>query len=104
MLSLISLKVLALRLALSYVLSLAFLKPQCSNFHCPTFPLISQSPPPAIASASRKQPTNQSIPHQKTSPSSLSDSCISSGKQRGEATVLGEERDIVTGETCSLLH
>jgi hypothetical protein len=32
--------------------------------------------------------------------SSFSESCISSGKQGGGATVLGEGRDIVTRETC----
>jgi hypothetical protein len=46
------------------------------------------------------QKTSIKKPHQKTLVSSFNQSFISSGKQGGRATVLGEGRDIVTGETC----
>jgi hypothetical protein len=53
-----------------------------------------------LRQSTRKPPTNQSIPHQKSLTFSFSKSFISSGKQGGGATVLGEGCDIVTRETC----
>jgi hypothetical protein len=55
-----------------------------------------------VSVANQKTPPKNpaSIPHQKTSMSSFSKSFISSGKQRGGATVLWEGCDIVTRETC----
>jgi hypothetical protein len=50
----------------------------------------------ASASASQNPPSKSLV-------SSFSESFISSGKQGGGATVLREEHDIVTRETCSLL-
>jgi hypothetical protein len=71
------------------------------------FPLISS------ITQQQQQLHRQSVASQSKSPikktpsktltSSYSKSFISSGKQRGGATVLGEGRDVVTRETCSLL-
>jgi ABC-type transport system involved in multi-copper enzyme maturation permease subunit len=87
------------------------LKSWSSDFHCPMFPLISS----AISKVSvlrlsdtqhnyqqchQWQPTLQAA-SQSTNPtrSSFRESSIYS-KQGGGATVLGEECDVITGETC----
>jgi hypothetical protein len=73
------------------------------------FPLISsitQQQQQCYSVAVPLQAANQSIqPPSKNSPlknlaSFFSECFISSGKQGGGATVLGEGYDIVTGETC----
>jgi hypothetical protein len=61
--------------------------------HCPRFPLISS----ITQQQQQQQPHSQPI---KNPPSSFSKFFISSGKQGGGATVLGEGCDIVTRETC----
>jgi hypothetical protein len=82
--SIISLRVLALRLALSHV---------SSN-------LYRNSSSQPINLSPIKKTFNQSPSKKQTPASSFSESFIASGKQGGGATVLGEGHDIVTRETC----
>jgi hypothetical protein len=65
--------------------------PQPANLNSPSKPSLN---PPS------KNPSIKKSFHQKNLASSFSESFISSGKQGGGATVLGEEGDIGTRETC----
>jgi hypothetical protein len=85
------------------------LKSRCSDLHCPMFPLISsitqqqQRHSVAVPLQATKQPTHppSKNPPSKNLASSFNDSFISSGKQEGGTTFLGEGCDTVTRETCA---
>jgi hypothetical protein len=90
MFSLISLKVLALRLSQTHN---SQQQQAATNLCSSVGPLASHL---AVAPTPHKQPTNQ-IP-----PSSFSESFIYSGKGGDGVTILGEGYDIVTKEMCSV--